>query len=135
MKLPSPQHNRSRDGGYGFFVGGWLYPCAGVADGVMRHLDVPFWWRIPLALTPLLPLIAALRVQKQALAKSDELARHIARDAFAFAFYALFGLFVCVDLLRNGGVVPDFVWRAKWLHGAMGVSLLLGFVWSGWRYR
>jgi hypothetical protein len=109
--------------------------CAGAVDGVMKNYDLPVWLRIALALTPLLPLVAALRLQKKAMAHTDELVQHMAREAFAFAFYALFGLFICVDLLRNGGVLADFVWTSKWLMTAMGAMLALGFGLSSWRYR
>lgn len=118
-----------------FLWGGSAPVCAGAVAALMRYCEIPFWLRILLALTPLLPLFMSLRVLKQSLACSDELARHIARDAFAFAFYALFGLFICMDLLRSGGVLPGFVWDMKWLITAMGTMLALGLGWSGWRYR
>ena len=122
--------------GLRLFLWGLSVPmCAGATSAVMRTWEFPIWVRIPLSLVPLLPLIAALRVQKEALADSDELARHIARDAFAFAFYALFGLFICVDLLRGSGVLPGFTWTTKWLVAALGGTLVVGYIRSGWRFR
>jgi hypothetical protein len=129
------QNPRQKFGLRLFWLGLSLPLCAGAVNGVFRHFHPPAWLVIPLALLPLAPLIAGLKVQKLALAQSDELARHIARDAFAFAFYALIGTFICVDLLRLGGVLPTFSWDTKWLLTVMGGMFGLGYGWSAWRYR
>lgn len=129
------QNPRPRLGLRLFGLGLAMPLCAGAVNGVFRHYDLPLWLSLPLALLPLVPLMAGLHVQKQALAQADELARHIARDAFAFAFYALLGMFICTDLLRIGGVLPDFVWETKWLLLVMLGALGTGYGWSAWRYR
>ena len=76
-----------------------------------------------------------LREQKRALARSDELALRIANEAFAFAFYALIGLFICVDLLENAGVLPGFAWNTLRLTVALFALMTIGSLLSSRRYR
>lgn len=67
--------------------------------------------------------------------RGDELARHIARETYVFAFYALLAVFICTDLLKAGGVLPDFIWKAKSLLYAMIGTLGISVGWTRWRYR
>lgn len=101
----------------------------------MRRYQMPPWLVVLLSLLPLLPFFAAWRLWKRVSGKSDELTLHITRDACVFAFCASFWLFICIDLFRSGGVLRDFVWERKSLHGAMGAMWVLGYGLSWWRYR
>ncbi|HEU5377233.1 MAG TPA: hypothetical protein VFV38_17520 [Ktedonobacteraceae bacterium] len=44
------------------------------------------WWRIPLALLPLIPIFFALRAFLRFFSRSDELQRHIQLEALALSF-------------------------------------------------
>jgi hypothetical protein len=111
------------------------FPAVAVAVNALLWTEPPVWLRVGLALTPLIPGAFFLRAQRRALAKADELGLHVASEAFGFVFYALIGLFVCVDLLRNAGVLPDFAWTTgKLLVAMLGLALIGAWV-SNRRYR
>src|SRR5260221_12988983 len=46
------------------------------------------WWRIPLALAPVIPVLFALRAFLRFFSRMDELQRRIQLEAFAFSFGA-----------------------------------------------
>jgi len=136
ISLEAQQRSKRVKLGIRFFWLGLSMPlCAGAVKGVFRYYHPPLPLSVGLALLPLLPLFAALHLQKQALVQSDELARHITRDAFAFTFYALFGVFICTDLLCSGGILPAFVWETQELLLLMLGTFGLSYGWSTWRYR
>lgn len=105
------------------------------ADVLMRHIELPFWLRVPVALAPLVPGAFFLRELARSFARADELALHIAREALAFVFFGLIGVMICVDLLRNAGVLPGFVWSTATLLIAMVALALVGTWFASRRYR
>ena len=104
-------------------------------EAIYRYYEMPFWLRLVIGLLPVLPFAIVARLHWQAATWGDEMARHIAREIYVFAFYALLAVFLCVDLLRTGGVLPDFVWKTKSLLFAMLGTLAVGHAWTVWRYR
>lgn len=108
--------------------------CSKASIAVMENWAVPLWLRIPLALSPLLPLVA-LALTSRTRVKSDELDLHIHREAVTFAFYGLFVILICVELLIRGRVLAGFVWTVETLITAMLLVLGLGYVWIWRRYR
>jgi hypothetical protein len=118
----------------------WLWalavPAIAVsADQLMRHAELPSTARVLLAFSPLVPGAIFLRVQARVLARADELAVRIANEAYAFVFYALIGLFICVDLLENSGILAGFGWNTLRLTVAMFVLMIIGTLISNRRYR
>ncbi|HEX2101895.1 MAG TPA: hypothetical protein VHF69_14580 [Candidatus Synoicihabitans sp.] len=112
------------------------FPVAAVAvDQLMRHVTVPMPLEILLALVPLAPAIMFFRVQTRAWSLGDELEVHIGREALVFAFYGQIVLYVCVDLLRNAGVLPYFQWTTRSLVIALAALVLLGSAVARLRYR
>ena len=109
--------------------------CAILVDQLMRRVELPLPLRVILSLAPLVPGVVFLIKQNRALAQADELALRIVNEAFAFVFYALLGLFVCVDLLENAGVLVGFQWSTLTLSIAMFVLMGLGTLIAERRYR
>lgn len=106
-----------------------------VASSLGQIDGLPRWLRGLIALTPLVPVAMYLRSTRQVTPDVDELALHIRREAYGFAYWALTGMIVCVQLLQNAGVVPDFSWGPLTLVVVMFVLLIVGAVLSRRRYR
>jgi hypothetical protein len=112
-----------------------LITCIEVVDGIFSHWEIAGWLRVVLATVPLLPFVVLARHGLRLLSGPDELARHIAGQAFTFAFFASLGIFICTDLLRDGGVLPVFAWKARSLFYVMSGTWGVGHAWFAWRYR
>lgn len=124
-----------RDGSSVYFWVLGLVACFAVVEVVLRRVEMPVGLRAVLALVPVLPFVFVARAHWRMMNRGDELARHMAREVYVFAFYALLAVFICTDLLKTGGVLPDFAWKAKSLLYAMLSSLAVATVWMRWRYR
>lgn len=90
------------------------------------------WWRIPLALTPIIPAIFAMIAYMRFVSGSDELQRRIQFEALAFGFGSAGLLTFSYGFLENVGF-PHLSWIfvfplmiALWGIGTAIVS---------WRYR
>jgi hypothetical protein len=106
------------------------------AEALLRRVDLPVILRVGIALVPVLPFVFAARAHwRGMMTRGDELARHMARETYVFAFYALLAVFICADLLKAGGVLPDFVWKTKSLLYAMIGTLAVADLWIRRRYR
>jgi hypothetical protein len=117
---------------------GWSICIVAVSVGAFSfdHIGgLPRWLRVLVALTPLVPIAMYLRSTNQATAKVDELALHIRREAYGFAFWALVGIIVCVQLLQNAGLMPGFNWGPLPLVSIMLALLVAGAVISHRRYH
>jgi hypothetical protein len=112
-----------------------LVASVAVIDGVLRRVEMPVGLRAVLALVPVLPFVFVARAHWRMATRGDEMARHIARETYVFAFYTLLGVFICADLLKAGGVLPDFAWKTKTLLYAMIGTLAISAGWQRWRYR
>jgi hypothetical protein len=53
---------------------------------LLKHGPPSAWWRIPLALTPMIPIFFALRAFLRFFHRIDELQRRIQLEAFALSF-------------------------------------------------
>lgn len=118
----------------------WLWGLAITAtaiavDLLMRHYAVPFAARIPLAAMPLAPGVMFFRELRRMMATRDELEMQVLREALVFVFFALLGVFIVVDLLENGNVLPDFSWNTMKLAVTMGALAVVGTWLANRRYR
>ena len=120
---------------YSFFWTMALIACIDGVGGIFRYYGPESWVRILLTLLPILPLSVLFRLYWKLLGEEDELERHITRDAFVFAFFATLGVFICTDLLRDAGVLSDFVWKTRSLFYVMIVTLAVSHSVSAWRFR
>lgn len=112
-----------------------LTACVEAVEGILQHYEMPVGLRILLALMPVLPFAVLAKTHWRAMTQGDELARHIARETYVFAFYALVAVFICTDMLKTGGVLPDFAWKTKSLVYTMIGTLAVADGWTRWRYR
>jgi hypothetical protein len=90
------------------------------------------WWRIPLALAPMLPATGCLLAFVRYFHRLDELQRRIQLEAFAFAFGGTALLTFSYGFLEGVGS-PHLDWR--WVWTLMGALWLLGHVRATRRYR
>ncbi|HYX48588.1 MAG TPA: hypothetical protein VE843_02510, partial [Ktedonobacteraceae bacterium] len=67
------------------------------------------WWRIPLALVPIVPILFAMRAFLRFFSSMDELQRRIQLEAFAFSFGATGILTFSYGLLTYVGF-PTLSW-------------------------
>lgn len=67
------------------------------------------WWRIPLALTPIVPALFALGAYMRFFSRIDELQRRIQSEALAFGFASAGILTFSYGLLENVGL-PRLSW-------------------------
>lgn len=112
-----------------------LVASVNAVERIFHYYDMSVWLRALIALLPALPFAILARMHWQFVTQGDEMARHIARETYVFAFYILAAVFICTDLLRVGGILTDFFWRTKSLLYAMIGTLAAAHAWVGWRYR
>lgn len=67
------------------------------------------WWRIPLALLPIIPALFALRAYLRFFSRMDELQRRIQSEALAFGFASAGLLTFSYGFLENAGL-PRLSW-------------------------
>ncbi len=84
---------------------------------VLQRIPETFW-RIPIALLPVIPGVFATRVIVLEISQRDELQRQIQLEALAFAFCATVLIALSIGLLENAGV--------KQLNGAYYVPIMMG---------
>ena len=106
--------------GTGLLIGVWL----------PAHPDSA--WRVPVALSPFLPIVSLAWLAARGLSGTDELRRKIVTDALAFAFVASGLSVVAYALLEDAGFPPL---RAWWTWTGMAGFWALGWILSRHRYR
>ena len=74
------------------------------------------WWRIPLALIPVIPILFAMRAFMRFFSNMDELQRRIQLEAFAFSFGATGIVTFSYGLLTDVGF-PAISWT--WIFPLM----------------
>ena len=104
-------------------------------EAIFHHYEIEPWLRVVLSLVPVLPFAVIARLHWRAVQRGDELTRHIARETYVIALYALLAVFIAVDLLKAGGVLVDFTWKTKTLFNAMVSAMAGAHGWTTWRYR
>lgn len=105
------------------------------AAQAIQLAGLPQGLRLPLALTPLVPLAMYLRSIGRDMAGIDELALQVRHEAYGFVFCAMLGIFVCVHLLEEAGAIPGFRWNSTLLVTVMIGLLTVGAVLSSRRFR
>lgn len=90
------------------------------------------WWRIPVALTPVLPCLLFVRAFVSLMDSFDELQKRIALQALAFAFAATAVLTLTYGFLQNVGL-PEVNW--VWVWPLMGSLFMLGQMMAKRQYR
>src|SRR5437016_3813565 len=97
---------------------------------IQHHAHV--WWRFPVALAPVIPLLLLLRAIVRYFRRMDELQRRIQLDALAFAFAGSALLTFTYGLLENVGFPRpsySYVWPV------MGALWVIGTTFAKRRYR
>jgi hypothetical protein len=97
---------------------------------IQHHAHV--WWRFPVALAPLIPLLLLLRAIVRFFRRLDELQRRIQLDALAFAFAGSALLTFTYGLLENVGF-PRLSYGYVW--SVMGALWGIGTAVAKRRYR
>jgi hypothetical protein len=97
---------------------------------IQHHAHV--WWRFPVALAPLIPLLLLLRAIVRSFRRLDELQRRIQLDALAFAFAGSALLTFTYGLLENVGF-PRLSYGYVW--SVMGALWGIGTAVAKRRYR
>lgn len=90
------------------------------------------WWRIPLALVPIVPAIVAMFFYIRFIGRMDELQRHIQLEGLAFSFASTGILTLSYGLLENIGF-PHLSWI--YIFPLMMVLWAIGSGLASWRYR
>ena|SRR5579884_168243 len=90
------------------------------------------WWRIPLALFPIVPAIFAMFSYMRFIGRMDELQRHIQLEGLAFSFASTGILTVSYGFLENIGF-PHLGWL--YIFPLMMVLWVIGAALASWRYR
>jgi hypothetical protein len=90
------------------------------------------WWRIPLALFPIVPAIFAMFSYMRFIGRMDELQRHIQLEGLAFSFASTGILTVSYGFLENIGF-PHLGWL--YIFPLMMVLWVIGGALASWRYR
>lgn len=90
------------------------------------------WWRIPLALTPIIPAIFAMIAYMRFVGRVDELQRRIQFEGLAFGFGSAGILTFTYGFLENVGF-PHISWLIVFplMIALWGIGVAL----ASWRYR
>ena len=90
------------------------------------------WWRIPLAITPVLPCLLFVRAFVLLIESMDELQKRIILQALAFAFAGTVVLTLTYGFLENVGI-PHANW--VWVWPLMGTLFIVGTLMAKRQYR
>ena len=103
-----------------------------VSVAVLSHGPSAGWWRVPLALTPVIPVVFALGAFLRFFQRIDELQRRIQLEALALSFGA-----TCIVAFGYGALeyagFPDLNWT--WVPTFMMVFWGIGTTIASLRYR
>ena len=94
-----------------------------VSVSLLNHGPSEAWWRIPLALTPIIPIFFAVRAFLRYYHRIDELQQRIQLEAFALSFGVTCIVTFSYGLLENAGF-PALNWT--WVPTFMMVSWGIG---------
>ena len=90
------------------------------------------WWRIPVAIVPVLPCLLVMRAMLAFFSRCDELQIRIHLQSLAFAFAGTAVLTLTYGFLQNVGF-PDINW--VWVWPLMGSLWLIGQLIAKRKYR
>lgn len=97
-----------------------------------KHSPSNAWWRIPLALAPLIPVFFALQAFLRSFSRLDELQRRIQLEAFALSFGVTCVVTWSYGLLEYIGF-PDVSWI--WIPPFMIILWRIGVAIASRRYQ
>lgn len=103
-----------------------------VSVSLLKNGPSEAWWRIPLALTPMIPIFFALRAFLRFFHRSDELQRRIQLEAFALSFGITCVVTFSYGLLEYAGF-PALNWT--WVPAFMIALWGIGSVIATLRYQ
>jgi len=89
-------------------------------------------WKIPVAVTPVLPVLMILRAMMNSFRRMDELQARIYMESLAFAFASTALLTLTYGFLQNAGF-PNVNW--VWVWVVMGSTLMVGSQIAKRKYR
>lgn len=96
-----------------------------VSVSLLKNGPSEAWWRIPLALTPIIPIFFALWAFLRFFHRIDELQKRIQLEAFALSFGATCIVTFSYSLLEYAGF-PDLNWI--WVPSFMMVTWGIGSI-------
>ena len=102
-----------------------------VSVSLLSHVPPEAWWRIPLALTPIIPIFFALRAFLRYFHQIDELQKRIQLEALALSFGVTCVMTFSYGLLEYAGF-PALNWT--WVPSSMLVFWGIGSVITTLRY-
>ena len=94
-----------------------------VSVSLLNHGPTEAWWRIPLALTPIIPIFFAVRAFLRYFHRIDELQQRIQLEAFALSFGVTCVVTFGYGLLEDAGF-PALNWT--WVPTCMMVAWGIG---------
>lgn len=103
-----------------------------ISISIINNSPATAWWRIPLALAPIIPSIFAMIAFLRALGRMDELQRRIQLEALAFGFGAAGIITFSYGFLENVGF-PHINWIFVFPMMIMFYGIGSGI--ASWRYR
>lgn len=102
-----------------------------VSDSLLKNGPSDAWWRIPLALTPMIPIFFALRAFLRYFRRIDELQKRIQLEALALSFGVTCVVTFSYGLLEYAGF-PALNWT--WVPSFMMIFWGIGTTIASLRY-
>ena len=115
-----------------FFAAMAAYTLVVVASSLWIRAHPASAWRVPVALAPVVPIVAALWAWVRLFRRMDELYRRIQIEALALAFGGTALLVVAYGFLEVAGFPRLTVW---WVWMVMATLWAIGLAVARWRYR
>ena len=109
-----------------------LYAAFIAASSWLLRGGIKAWWRIPVAISPMLPTLLVLRSVVGFYSRCDELEARINLHALAFAFGGTAILTLTYGFLQTVGF-PDVNWI--WVWPIMGIFWIVGSWIAKRKYR
>jgi hypothetical protein len=94
-----------------------------VSVSLLKNGPSEAWWRIPLALTPMIPIFFALRAFLHFFHRIDELQKRIQLESFALSFGITCGVTFSYGLLEYAGFPAlSWIWVPSFLIALWGIG-------------
>jgi hypothetical protein len=97
-----------------------------VSVSVLKHGPSDAWWRIPLALTPIIPIFFALWAFMRFFHRIDELQKRIQMEALALSFGSTCVVTFSYGLLEYAGFPAlNWAWVASFMLATWGIGSVI----------
>lgn len=97
---------------------------------LIKHGSPSAWWRIPLALTPMIPIFFAVRAFLRFFHRIDELQRRIQSEALALSFGVTCVVTFSYGLLEYAGFPPlSWIWIPPFMMMLWGMGVRIASRW------